>query len=388
MVEVKILHSLHSLSWGGLEIYSVELIQKLQEAGFQQKVLCSPSGRVFQELTKLGIETIPFHKPQISKISQTLLIKKLLKEHQFTHLHSHSRLDMWACCLARGRSPSLRHFYNLYMNATPKNDFFHKWLFSHIDALLSSSENILSDVRRNFPIAPEKLHLVRYGRKTEGTTSRPDAREFLRSKFSVQPAQTVFGSLCRIDPGKGVRELVESLELLTDSELAKIQLWIVGDPTIVGTDSATGAPRYAPTSEALDKWVQEKCRSPRLQQSLKRIPFQTQYMDYIAALDVFALAAYNETYSLSVLDAMIMAKPVIGTNSGGTPEQVGENLRGRLVEPQDAKSLAEAFRFYLANPEKITEQGARAQAWVLSQHRWIRVIEQYKNLYSVTSTKA
>ncbi|WP_253720868.1 hypothetical protein [Bdellovibrio bacteriovorus] len=60
MGEVKVLHCIHSLSWGGLEIYTVELIQKLAEKGLSQKVLCSAHSRVTEELKKSGVEVLPF----------------------------------------------------------------------------------------------------------------------------------------------------------------------------------------------------------------------------------------------------------------------------------------------------------------------------------------
>lgn len=380
MGEIKILHCIHSLSWGGLEIYTVELIQTLAETGLSQKVLCSAHSRVFEELKKSGIDVIPFEEKKISRLKEARLIRRLIQEHGFTHLHSHTRLDMWACSLARWNKSDVKHVYNLYMNATPKKDFFHKWLFSKVDALCSSSENILQDVKRNFPIDPKKLHLIRYGRRTEIFKPNEAVRKNLRDRFSVNPGQIILGTLCRIDPGKGVRELVQALEYLNDDELRKMQLWIVGDPTIVGKNS-DGSPIYEAPSAELNSWVEERLQNPRYTSHIKRIPFQKDYVSYIDALDVFSLASYNETYSLSVIDAMMMGKPVIGTNAGGTPEQIGHNERGLLAEPKDAESLAVALRHYLKHPEDILVQGRKAQEWALKNHNWKRTQESFMELY-------
>lgn len=380
MGEIKVLHCIHSLSWGGLEIYTVELVQKLAELGIQQKVLCSAHGRVAVELKKSGIETVEFPEKKLSKFRESLLIRRLLRKEGFTHIHSHTRLDMWAAALSLWGTSKTPHIYNLYMNATPKQDFVHRWLFSKVQALCSSSENILADVKKNFPIAPEKLHLIRYGRNTENFHPYPQEREQLRSLYKVGAHQLVFGTLCRIDPGKGVRELAQSLEHLTDSELARVQLWIIGDPTIIGKDNLGNA-IPSPESAALQEWLNVFKENPRYQKHLIQIPFQKNYVPYIEALDIFTLASYNETYSLSVLDAMMMAKPVIGTNAGGTPEQVGANERGRLAEPHSAESIAKAIRYYIENPHQIANQGKRAQEWSVEKHRWPDTQKAFIDLY-------
>lgn len=381
MDKVSVLHCIHSLSWGGLEIYTVELIQKLAEAGLSQKVLCSAHSRVAEELKKSGIDVLPFPEKKLSKFQQARLIRRLIKEHSFTHLHSHTRLDMWACALALWNNKKVKHIYNLYMNATPKRDFVHKWLFSKVDVLCSSSATILEDVRKNFPIPPEKLRLIRYGRRTELFKNDSAIRKILRDKFHVGPEQIVVGTLCRIDPGKGIRELVQALEYLDDAELARLQLWIVGDPTTIGKNP-DGSPIYEGPSQELNAWVEEQKKQPRYTQHIVRIPFQKEYISYIDALDLFALASHNETYSLSVLDAMMMGKPVIGTKAGGTPEQVGANERGRLAEPKDARSLTEAIRYYLKHPEDIQNQGKKAREWALANHKWENTQRDFTELYS------
>lgn len=380
MDEIKVLHCIHSLSWGGLEIYTTELVQKLAQAGVKQMVLCSAHSRVSEELRMAGVEVISFPGEKISKLAEARLIKKLIKKHGFTHLHSHTRLDMWACALALFGRKDIKHVYNLYMNARPKQDIVHRRLFSKVDALCSSSENILQDAKKNFPISPEKLRLIRYGRNTELYQHNPVTYKALREEFGVRPNQIVFGTLCRIDPGKGVRELVKALDYLNDQELSRTQLWIVGEPTILRKDS-DGTTIYEAPSQELNDWIQEQAENPRNTQHLIRIPFQKEYISYLDAMNVFVLASYNETYSLSVLDAMMIGKPTIGTDAGGTSEQIVHNERGYLVEPKDAKSIAEAMRFYLRHPEIINVQGRKARNWSLQNHNWKNTVASFLDLY-------
>jgi hypothetical protein len=376
-----VLHCIHSLSWGGLEMYTTELILKLASTGIKQKVFCLSQGRVYEELKKHNIEVLLMPGKETSLLGQARWIYKTIKEHKITLLHSHTRLDMWACALALWNNKKSKHVYNLYMNATNKQDFVHRWLFSKIDVLCSSSETILNEARKNFPIAPEKLQLMRYGRKVEDFKPNLQERIELRERFHVQPNQIVIGTLCRIDPGKGVRELVQALDHLEPSELARVQLWIIGDPTISGKNDQ-GKNIFETASKELYDWIQAKRREDRYRDHLIYIPFQTNYIPYLDALDVFCLASHKETYSLSVLDAMMMAKPVIGTNAGGTPEQVGHNERGFLAEPRSPESLAQALRFYLKDPAAIQAQGLRGQVWSKENHDWKKTLQGFLKIYS------
>ncbi|WP_413584202.1 glycosyltransferase family 4 protein [Bdellovibrio sp. HCB274] len=380
MKPVRLLHVIHSFSWGGLELYSTELICKLQQTSVEQWVLCFEDSRIIKELRAHGVRVLPVTEKKLSKFAKAKLIKKAMREHQITHLHSHTRLDMWATCLARWFNGGVRHVYNLYMNALPKRDFVHKALFKRVDALCSSSEDILKDVKKNFPIAPGKLKLIRYGRETEKFVANSEARLNIRKKYEVKSDQLVIGTLCRIDAQKGVRELVEALDYLSDEELKKVQIWVIGDRTIVGHNES-GETTYEDESQALYEWIIARAGSERLRGHLQQISFQREYVPYIDALDIFTLASYNETYSLSVIDAMMMGKAVIGTNAGGTPEQVGGTERGILAEPRSGQALADCIRYYLAHPEKAQKHGDKGRDWALHNHNWPNTLKHFTELY-------
>ena len=60
---------------------------------------------------------------------------------------------------------------------------------------------------------------------------------------------------------------------------------------------------------------------------------------------------------------MKLAKPVIGTRSGGTPELVQEGETGFLYEPGDAQELATRIAYLSGNRSLCDSMGAKASLY-------------------------
>ena len=80
---------------------------------------------------------------------------------------------------------------------------------------------------------------------------------------------------------------------------------------------------------------------------------------YISLADMIVVPSLIEASSLFVLEAMSMGKPVIATDTGGIPEIIN-NGSGVLVEPSDAKELAEKILLLFDKKER-DELGDNAQ---------------------------
>ena len=63
----------------------------------------------------------------------------------------------------------------------------------------------------------------------------------------------------------------------------------------------------------------------------------------LAAMDVFTLPSWREGMPRTIIEAMLMAKPVVATNIRGSREEVVDGETGLLVPVRDAAALAQAF---------------------------------------------
>lgn len=104
----------------------------------------------------------------------------------------------------------------------------------------------------------------------------------------------------------------------------------------------------------------------------------------VAAADLFVMSSAMEGLGTSVLDAMALGIPVVGTSAGGIPELLAGGA-GRLVPPGDPAALADAVLAVLENPEARAAQVAKAREAVreFSDERMAEgVLQVYRSLNS------
>ena len=73
--------------------------------------------------------------------------------------------------------------------------------------------------------------------------------------------------------------------------------------------------------------------------------YQKNLATIMLSLDILTLTSIEpEPFSSTVIDTMMAKVPVIGTNTGGTPEIIKDYQTGLLVEPNNEVNLGEAIK--------------------------------------------
>jgi glycosyltransferase involved in cell wall biosynthesis len=90
----------------------------------------------------------------------------------------------------------------------------------------------------------------------------------------------------------------------------------------------------------------------------------------------------SEGLGLTLIEASMHAKPLIGTRHGGIPEIIRQGENGLLVPPGDPLSLADAMAEILANEERAREMGERGFQIAKSRFSWERATSVLLETYS------
>jgi glycosyltransferase involved in cell wall biosynthesis len=103
--------------------------------------------------------------------------------------------------------------------------------------------------------------------------------------------------------------------------------------------------------------------------------------EVMAALDVLVQPSLTEAGPLAPLEAMAMARPVVGTRIEGTAEEVVDGETGILVEPRDGVALAGAVAALLEDPARRTRMGREGQARVKRLYALSTAVDLIERVY-------
>ena len=98
-------------------------------------------------------------------------------------------------------------------------------------------------------------------------------------------------------------------------------------------------------------------------------PSRADVLDWVADMDVFVMPSNDgEGLPMALLEAGLLERAVVCTDSGGIPEVVHDWLTGRLIRMGDLDALIEALEDLLLSPENRTAFGKALRREVLADH--------------------
>ena len=96
----------------------------------------------------------------------------------------------------------------------------------------------------------------------------------------------------------------------------------------------------------------------------------------------------EETFNISLIEAMACGKPVIATAIGGPKEIIeGGDDVGILIPPKDPDAIADAVIELLNNPERAKKMGENARKYIVSTYTWEKVYLETLRVYEFVNQK-
>jgi FkbM family methyltransferase len=106
--------------------------------------------------------------------------------------------------------------------------------------------------------------------------------------------------------------------------------------------------------------LRELIQQSNLQSIIHIIDFLENPYPLFKQADLVLVCSLNEAFGLVTLEAMSLGKPVIATNSGGTPEIIQDGDTGLLYTPGDYLELSNKINYLIENQEKRNQIGLNA----------------------------
>ena len=209
-------------------------------------------------------------------------------------------------------------------------------------------------------VAAEKCTVVYNG--IDGQVSPKIPADEIRRKWRIPADQIVIGTVGSLIKRKRVGDFLKILALVSDGGKRRITGVIIGD----------GPEKRRLLEEAKRQGVDGICRFTG---------FQGEALSFINAMDVFVLPTEREGFPRVLLEAMLMAKPVVASRVAGPEQLIADGETGFLVPVGKTERFAAEIDRLAVDPGLRGRMGARARTMVVSQYSIERYVEGVERVF-------
>jgi glycosyltransferase involved in cell wall biosynthesis len=346
--EVLLIRNNYPDSFGGGEIYQLQIAEELRLNGIKPIIITSCK-KLLTEAKKNGFEAIgaPYNKRQNwsgKKIAllpaywvwQKRLTKwylRIFKEHSDASINIQSR-DDWIAATKAAKRLGMRIVWTDHAD-------FRNWVLQNVDVWYKNSigKKILrcaKDVSKIIFISQYDYNYFKKLKSTANLNNCTVIKNGVIDKYKKTTSSKTGHKICfigRLEPAKGAPELIDAF-VEVRKEIPDAELELYGEGSLYKQKKIDGV-RYNGYVEDIYSALENA--------------------------DIFVLPSHMEGLSLSLIEAAMMGKAIIATKVGGTPEIIQDRQNGILVEPGDVDGLTSALSTLLCDKKIRDKYGANAR---------------------------
>jgi glycosyltransferase involved in cell wall biosynthesis len=240
-----------------------------------------------------------------------------------------------------------------------------RWIAPRIDALVFMTR-ALEEYCRQYQICGRRMQVV-YDAVDEAAFAPRRLPAAVRAELGVKNGAPCLGVVGNIQEWKGQTVLVEAMARVV-AAVPTARGFIIGGVHRAGI--------------AYKQQLDERIRALQLDGAVSVTGFRTDVADVMNALDVVVHTSVRpEPFGRVILEAMLLAKPVVATAAGGVPELIRDGETGFLTPPGDPEHLAARLISLLQDPVLRRRVGERAQAEARQQFSLSKHVDEMSAIY-------
>jgi glycosyltransferase involved in cell wall biosynthesis len=344
---------LFSHSWrggrsGGAETHALQLMDGLSRRGHEVFFVASGDKSELGALPP-GVKAeyrLPFQSLNpLDKLSVYRQLAEIVRRHGIEIVHAHHRTGGYyaeALCRRCG-VPYVLTVHDIWHRAPMKS--MHGRIFRN---LIAVSGFIKRGLVERFGIPEGRIQVIHNGVDPELIERASDAAAAAFRRVFEIGDEVVFSLIARVTRSKGHYDFVEALRRLPRA--LNCRFLIVGE----GDDR-----------EKLEELVLYY----GLQDRVVFCGFQGNIPAVMRASDVIVLPSHREPFAITVLEAMFSRRPLLVSNSGGTPEAVTNDREGIVFPTRDVEALARGIE--LLSGDEALRRRLGEQAYRTAHSRFL-----------------
>lgn len=352
---------------GGSYFILLDLVLRLDRSRYEPIVVFRDENRVAASLRDAGVrvliippyEPFVFDSPHLNRwlaplkkglnfvrggIGEALAVRRLLVRERIDLVNLNNSVTEnheWMAAAFSLGIPCITH----QMGIPPRYSLVSRVFGRRLGAVICLSQAILDAMRVSGLDLPRAV--IIYSAFDPSRYSLRDDALTLRERHDIPPNAPVIGVIGNIKEWKGQETAIRAMGILASGH-PELRCILVG---------AT-AQGDRPYKERLDRL----CVELGLHDRVIFAGSQDNPIDYMRLMDVVMHTSTSpEPFGIVLLEAMLVAKPLISTTIGGPVEIVDDGVTGRLVEPGRPDALADAVDACLRDPDEAAAMGHRGK---------------------------
>ena len=370
-----ILHLISRYRWTGSAEPATTLCAFQAKAGADARLCCIRGGSLEREAQARDVRFL--HAANLGRnytpwgiLAAARSLARCVARERVDLLHAHTQHDHWLAALAQAFFAEKKVALIRTLHETRMVRVGRVWrrIFNHYTAMnIAPSRSATDFFTGSGAILPERVRTIHGGldfSRFRVSVPAPNVRE----AWGVPKDALLIAQLSHIGPDRRQREMLEAFALLAEEHP---RAWLV----FLGQGNKS-------TVSELRERVRSFPFAARVVFSKDHSGKGISWPDQVAATDrVAVLAVGSEGSSRGAMEAMALARPVIGARLGVLPELIEDGKTGWLVDQDDPLSIAGALRTSLASAETAARVGGAAAALIRARFRYERQAEETLALY-------
>ncbi len=345
--------------YGGFYKYVHQLIESIAECGVKVHLVVKRDKNLskLEKLPNIFIHYINTHRKALFALYSIFMIIKITIKFRIQIFHSHGvdegvlnniiksvfrrkqivsiRVNWWTWLKVRKENSKRigRLIFSLYLIISPI-------LIRRADALIITNKYLQKTTSK---ISKGKPALLKYNTIKTDMFDPDQIATSLKNDISVTGYVVMY--VGRLLPYKGAEYLIKAITYVKEIH-PDVLLILIGD----------GSQKIF-----LERLVEQE----KLLKNVLFAGYQRNIAEWLSITDVFVLPSLTEGSSNALLEAMSMRLPVIATRVGSAPDIIKHLQNGLLVEPKNAKQIAEYINILLENRVLANKIGKNARNTVI-----------------------
>jgi len=336
---MKIIQSCGSDSWGGLEMIAFRTSLLLSKRGLEVTLITRANSKLEKQAKNNVLPVIPLFSADSKILTSIRRLAKLIESGAYDVIHTHLSHDLWTIVPALKLSGSKARLYlTKHMGSfVSKRDLFHRYLYNRVDHIFAISGYVEESILRTCPVKKEKISILSPGISLREFDRSRFKSSDLRNSFNISEDVIVIGMIGRISPGKGHEQILQAVKILKDKNAGKLLLIVAGSA--------------AESEKVYEQRIIELAKNLDVMNIAKFLGFRSDVPELMAAMDLLVFPSHEESFGVTLIEALAMGLPIIASNTAGIPDIIVNGETGLLVPPRDPESLANAIWGLINNKE-------------------------------------